>query len=143
MIRIVAAMVALATLSGCISGACTAIGCVDQVTYQLDAAAASNFTVGQAVQAKACVGTSCVTETLTLEMGNDAAASQSLTYLATTRTLEYRPGTIGVEPQTVTLELTRGGNVVARLTRDLVSFSRLQPNGPGCEPVCRQASVSF
>jgi len=141
--RILVAVLTMISMTGCISGACTAIGCVDQVTYQLDAAAASNFTVGQPVQVKACVGTTCVTETLTLEMGNDAAASQSLTYLSTTRTLEYRPGTVGVEPQTVTLELTRGGNVVARLSKDLVNFSRFQPNGPGCEPVCRQASVSF
>jgi hypothetical protein len=141
--RILVAVLTAISMTGCISGACTAIGCVDQVTYQLDSAAASQFAVGQAVQVKACVGTSCVTETLTLTMGNDVAASQSLTYLSTSRTLEYRPGPIGVEPQRVTLELSRGGNLVASLTKDPVNFSRFQPNGPGCEPVCRQASVSF
>lgn len=141
--RILVAVLASLSLTGCLSGACTAIGCVDQVTYQLDSAAASQLAVDQPVQVKACVGGQCVTETLTLTQGNDVAASQSLTYFPSTRTLEYRPASIGAEPQRVTLELTRNGTVVASLTKDPVSFSSFQPNGPLCAPTCRQASVSF
>lgn len=45
-------------------------------------------------------------------------------------------------PETVTIELQRDGSTLTRRTFT-PAYQTTQPNGPGCEPICTQASDTF
>ena len=42
-------------------------------------------------------------------------------------------------PEEATIRVTAGGRTTARTVRP--TYERVQPNGPGCPPVCRQGRV--
>lgn len=71
------------------------------------------------------------------ETQTDDAVSQSCTPVADEYTLEIGlPGT----PSSVEIQLERDGATLVDDTQAL-SYKETRPNGPGCGPVCRQASV--
>jgi hypothetical protein len=45
----------------------------------------------------------------------------------------------GRTPESATVRVIAGAQVVSRELRP--DYERVQPNGPGCPPVCRQATV--
>lgn len=141
MMRWVMVVFAGVMLSSCV-GPCTLIGCVDSVTFQLGTAV-QQFGVNEAVTVKACIGTNCVNEVVTRTDSSGAFGSAAFT-VGTDGTLSCRFNTSpGPGPQTVTLQLTRNGNVVLDQTREGVPFTESHPNGPACSPTCRTASITL
>jgi hypothetical protein len=67
------------------------------------------------------------------------SVSQSCTPIPDRYTLTLNlPGT----PQSVSIEVLRDGAELLDVTRSL-SYVSARPNGPGCEPVCRQANIDL
>lgn len=127
-------------LSGC-TFPCTLIGCSNQVRFQLGAAG-QHFGVNEPVLVRACVGAQCAEETVTsTSEGTNSSTGTALTLFQGTLTFQF--GTAVTGSQTVTLELKKNGNVVFSDQRDNIAFVSTSPNGPGCAPVCQQATVSF
>ena len=142
MTRLVVVVVSLfAVLSGC--RVCTAIGCVNSVTFQLGAAA-QHFRVDEPVEVSACVGTQCVTETVTVvSAGGSQTSTGGAVFFGTDGSLEVRFNTSVTGAQTVTLKLTKMGTVVLDQSRGGVTFSTFEPNGAGCQPICQTATVAL
>jgi hypothetical protein len=135
MIRI-ALLASVVLLSAC-PGPCTLIGCTNAVTFQLGVAV-QQFGVDEAVQVRACVGSECTTEVVTKPSEPGAFGSQSF-LVGTDGTLRF--SFVGSIADTVSLELRKNGNVVVSESRSGVTFGKSNPNGPGCEPTCRTATV--
>ena len=135
--------------SGCgmVPHACTEIGCTSGVTFELGAQSAL-FELDQPVQVRACIESDCTVDTVTATTGGSGFFSSTQGHfeldLMNDR-LIYRTqnAQIGEGPKTVSLELTREGTAVLDEARANVIFDRLQPNGPGCEPVCWNTTVTL
>lgn len=120
---------------------CTLIACTNAVYVQLSASAVQHFTEGQPIQVKACVGVQCVTETLTATGGTSTSTGSTLSLMGGKLTFETS-GTF-TSAQTVSLELTKAGNVVFTDSRDGVAFQHSYPNGPDCGGDCQTANVNL
>jgi hypothetical protein len=71
------------------------------------------------------------------ETRTDDAVSQSCTPVADEYSLEIRlPGT----PDSVEIQLKRDGATLIDDTQ-VLTYKETRPNGPGCDPLCRQVSV--
>lgn len=142
MLRIVIMLFAALALSSC-SGPCTLIGCSNVVRFQLGNAE-QHFGLDEPVLVKACAGTQCAEETVTSNsIGSTASSSTGPAIMLSSGTLFFTFNAPVSGAVTVSLELRKNGAVVFGTTRDEVSFSTFQPNGPGCAPVCQQVTVSL
>ncbi len=121
--------------------ACTAIGCESQLAFDLGA----DLQPGGTYELEACIDGDCATATVpipppvdgggsfgvggpfTLDAGND---------IVTVRLVgeDYS----GAHEVSLTLAGTDGLMIDVEATTE---FERGQPNGPGCEPICWQATV--
>lgn len=144
--RIATAVLAVSMLgSSCLSGPCTAIGCLNSVTFTLTSTMQQAFVVNEGVTVKVCIGTDCQTGVLT-NTGNGGSSS------STNPELSLNPGTGEVVrtfttrlsgAQDVSIELTKNGNVVGADMRTGVTFTDFRPNGPACPPVCQGVKVTL
>lgn len=138
---VVVGVMLFVSLAGC--GVCTAVGCFNSVTFQLGAAA-QHFGADQPVEVRACVGTQCVTETVTkLADGSQTSTGAGAVFVGTDGSVHVQFGTSVTGAQTVSLKLTKMGTVVLDQSKDGVSFSTIQPNGPLCAPTCQTATVTL
>ncbi len=128
--------VSMLVLHGC----CTEIGCSSGVFIELGAAA-SHFTPGEPVQVRACLDTDCADEVLMVPVDGEVAEGDRLTLVGTS--LRYLPANgMPAGKHTVTLDLSRQGNVVLSETREVVVTPR-SPNGLFCAPVCSSTGFTL
>lgn len=139
MLRVAIVLLAGLVVSGC-GVACTLIGCNDSVSFQLGTAA-QHFGLNEPVLVKACAGARCAEETVTLTADGSSSTGPALRLGSGTLVFDFNSPVSGAV--TVSLELKKNGNVVFTSSRDGVTFSNLQPNGPGCAPVCQQATLTL
>ncbi len=136
--------------SGCgmVPRACTEIGCNSGVTFELGQQSAL-FEINKPVQIRACIESDCTVDSLTVTATGDSAyffSTQGRFELDVANDrLIYRTQAqqIGEGRKSVSLAFTREGTVVLEETREDVTFDRSQPNGPGCEPVCWNSTVTL
>jgi hypothetical protein len=129
-------VVAAVGLSSC----CTTVGCGESVMFQLGAAS-QQFGVNETVEVKACVGSTCVTDTLTRKSGDEWVDGTDCN-LTTNGALGCFVSGTGAGKQTVSVQLTKNGTVVLDETREGVTFTESNPNGLACG-TCRRASVTL
>ena len=110
--------------------ACTAIGCVSQVSVDVSSAAA--LAAPLPLSATLCVDGRCQTSSLTLgESGVPAVATAELP------TMTASPTDPNVH---VTLTLTSAGSTLVR-ARTTTALGKVAPNGEQCGPICWQSSL--
>lgn len=111
---------------------CTEIGCTDGLTLRL-LAPETGFADGSYV---AAVTLGDDTSTCTWEVSGAVSGECETTVFTSTEIALTFMST----PAEVSLELTRDGSTVVTqaLTPD---YDTVQPNGPDCEPTCRQAVI--
>ena len=73
--------------------------------------------------------------------GTSSSSGAALMLFQGTLTFQFTTAVTG--SQTVTLEFKKNGKVVFSDQRANISFLSSSPNGPGCAPVCQQATVSL
>ena len=128
--------VSMLVLHGC----CTAIGCLQGVFLELGNSV-SHFAPGEPVQARACFDTDCVEEVLTLPVDGNVAEGGRMTLLGTS--LSYLPPDgVAAGRHTISLELSRRGNVVLSETRE-VQVTPVNPNGPFCGHGCLSTGATL
>ena len=118
--------------------ACTQIGCESQVTFESERLATIPGAPG-ALTVTACAGDDCVTEEiprgrcggLGSKLGARLTCSDRKLVLRLPDDGDDRPGA-----RTARLKVTRGGATALDETVDGLHFTRNQPNGPDCPPVC-------
>jgi hypothetical protein len=119
MIKRLLPLVGVLLLSGCEvfePKACTLIGCEDALTVSV-----TGITAGTAsVEVKA----GDATMTATCEVRNGKCDAYFARFIPTAATVTVRTAT-----QTVSRTVS-------------IAYQDSQPNGPGCNPICRQATVS-
>lgn len=126
-----------------LEGCCHEIGCFTTVNFQLGASL-EEFVVDEPVEVRACLDQDCVVETLTRRADSvivDEGGALSLQVNAAN--LQLRPpGGLTDGTHTLTLELTRGGNVVLSATQEAKTRT-FTPNGAFCPPVCRSTGITL
>ena len=116
----------LATTSACTvaAKACTEIGASSGVNVTVEGADRS-----QDLLVEACVGAACATGTLYADIGEGAFVDL--------------PAVASTAPVAVTVTVrSQAGDVLVRPTTVRSTPVRVQPNGPGCDPVAYQAAVT-
>jgi hypothetical protein len=123
--------------------ACTLIGCESQVVFEVGGA--TDILSGETYEVEACIDGDCTSATVEVPPAQGGAMGAGLS------------DSLVVDPQqdlvtvrlsggdysgmhTVSLTLTGPDGQRTEIESD-TEFERSQPNGPGCEPVCWQATV--
>jgi hypothetical protein len=110
--------------------ACTEIGCNDGVTFALSPGAIQP--AGRVV-AKACVGGRCTTHRFDPDAFAQPGGVRIDAWLP--------PETLDAgRSHTASLTIRAGQDTIVELERT-VELERSQPNGPGCPPICHNATV--
>ncbi len=133
-LALLASAVACAGESGVGGGkACTLIGCVDMLTIQPKTPQGSIITLvqGTLVIDGASVAVSCLGG-----VGAKAAAPRNLNVQCTDQGLQI-PGA----PSKVIVTLSSGDYAISGEVVE-PSYKTSQPNGAGCDPICKQATVA-
>ena len=116
--------------------ACTLIGCESQIRFDLS----GDLVRGEAYDIEACVDGDCTSETVQIpDSGFVIVGAFTLDADRDTVTLRL-VGDDYSGMRTVSLSVVGETGPVAEVERE-TEFERSQPNGPGCEPVCWQATV--
>lgn len=117
--------------SGCREGGdCTEIGCQSGVSVTFTPP--DNRDMRAPVKVTTCLGSECQ-DTLHGQVGTSLVGEVSVESSAADLTA----------PQRLTLRaVDAGGRVLVENSRR-IQLSRIQPNGPGCDPVCWHADVNF
>lgn len=116
--------------------ACTLIGCESQIEFELG----GDLLRGEAYDIEACLDGDCTSETVQVP-DSGFVMGGAFTLDAERDTVIVR--LIGGDysgSHTVSLSVSGEGGAVADVETE-TEFERSQPNGPGCEPVCWQATV--
>jgi hypothetical protein len=117
--------------------ACTAIGCNSQLTFELG----TELERGERYDLEACIDGDCDAATVEIPpsgFATSGAFTVDADRNAVTVTLlgeDYS----GAHDVSLTVVDARAQDIVR--VADTIEFDRAQPNGPGCEPVCWQATV--
>lgn len=123
--------------------ACTLIGCESQVAFEIGDA--TDIVSGATYEVEACIDGQCESATVVVPPAQGAAIGAGVS------------GSLVLDPQqdivtvrliggdysgmhTLSLTLTGPDGQRTEIESD-TEFERSQPNGPGCEPVCWQATV--
>jgi hypothetical protein len=108
-------------------------------TFNVPAALPANPGAAGTITCGPSVFANFVARTVCTEMRTRDAVSQSCTPLPGEWTLELNhPGT----PATIKVRVTRDDQEVASLDRS-VQYEESRPNGPDCEPLCRQSQIAL
>ena len=116
---------------------CTLIGCESQITFNLPV----DLEPGQRYELEACVDGDCNSATLTLSDRGFGTSGPFVIPAAGNAVNVLLLGDDYSGLHQVSLTVIGPGGQVARIADEAVEFERVQPNGPGCEPVCWQATV--
>lgn len=116
---------------------CTQIGCESYLLFELDV----DLQPGLRYELEACVDGECTSETIVVDR-NGFSRSGAIG-------IDAHRDTVGVTlfgddysgRHQVSLTVIGGPGGIARMAAEGIEFERVQPNGPGCEPVCWQAIV--
>lgn len=132
------------------SFACTEIGCADGLSVQVTPAApwppgSYRFLFEVDGEALTCTGAlplpECGTPAITCDREGIVMITESGCALPPSQhgfgDVHFPGG-----PETVTVEVQRDGRALARQTFT-PTYHTVQPNGPGCEPICTQASEAL
>jgi hypothetical protein len=150
--------------------ACTAIGCIDSASFQIKTADgtwpdgayaleviadgithACSMTLPDDLPAAGTIsaipceppvgytGVSLRADTVCSAHGDKNSGGQTCTPSPDHYTLR---GSLPATPRTLGVRVTRDGDLLLEQTQPL-HYTETQPNGPDCEPVCRQSSVDF
>jgi hypothetical protein len=114
---------------------CTTIGCTDQLSLTLTMAdgSAPKFDVNLVVDGKAIA---CQAPTL----GGSTRCGDGVLVASRGSGGDQEVLEIQGAPSSVTVSLAQGG--ATRLLGTFTpTYESLQPNGPGCEPTCRQSTI--
>ncbi len=129
-----------ASCGGVVEGACTLIGCTDGWTLRLQAAESLQPGVYGLTTTVDGVDTLCSWEVRLACDGGGACIVDGDCANAV-----YTPSEVAVSfensPDSVDVALTRGGLRVVNETV-VPPYKTVRPNGPDCEPECRQAVVA-
>jgi hypothetical protein len=85
------------------------------------------------------MGVSLTADTACTEHGDEDSGSVTCTPIPDHYTLR---GSVPGTPSTLGIRVTRDGGLLLEQTLPL-HYTETQPNGPDCEPVCRQSSVDL
>lgn len=102
---------------------CTEIGCVDGLTVQLEGVIPSTFTVEAVVPGDSPILVQCSSDQPAIPCAGDHLFFEGFT------------------PEEVTIRISWKDGQVSETFRP--SYERVQPNGPGCPPECRQGHVTM
>jgi hypothetical protein len=146
----------LGAVAGCVQrgGACSLIGCTDQVSLAIHRADWSRLSLGGVLdiggrkvtcpalnppQTRGSCDTDVTIEVRELADCREAASGGAVSQTCTPNGRFELVVTIRGTPPRVVVTLTSGATMVAQRSFEL-AFTSSRPNGPGCEPVCRQSS---
>ena len=116
--------------------ACTLIGCESQIEFQLS----GDLQRGETYQIETCVGEDCASATLQIP-DSGFVLEGPFTLDADRDTVTVRLlGSDYSGARSVSLHVDGPGGPVAEVETE-IEFDRMQPNGPGCEPICWHATV--
>jgi hypothetical protein len=129
---------------------CTLIGCNDQFQVEISQAGISfpNFAADMVIDGRKA---SCSAVSTTTSGGCDSGVTVGLRELVTcTSMIQYCAGTgtyvevlvIAGTPKTVNISLHNGAKIIAERTFQ-PQYTDYEPNGPGCDPVCKLAMASW
>ena len=116
--------------------ACTLIGCESQIEFQLS----GDLERGETYQIEACVDEDCASATIQIP-DSGFVLEGPFTLDADRDTVTVR--LLGFDysgTHAVSFSVSGPAGPVAEVETD-IDFERLEPNGPGCEPVCWHATV--
>jgi len=116
--------------------ACTLIGCESQIEFQLS----GDLVRGVAYEIEACVDGDCASETVKVP-DSGFVLEGPFTLDADRDTVTVR--LLGADysgTHAVSLSVAGPAGPIAEVETE-TDFERLEPNGPGCEPVCWHATV--
>ncbi|MFO0595823.1 MAG: hypothetical protein U0228_10975 [Myxococcaceae bacterium] len=133
LVAVVLGAVVLALSAGCGVGACTAIGCLDQVVVTLAPSEQALFS--QPTEVSLCVNGSCTTATI----GGSSAANANVEVGGTGLIVRSTLGS--VSKGTVHLTLSQQGTQRFDRTWADVTFTETRPNGPLCPPTCHAVTL--
>jgi hypothetical protein len=125
--------------------ACTQIGCESQVTFESERLAALLSVRGD-LTVTACVDGDCVTEEIPSGRCGGLGSAVGARMTCMNRALMLRlpdGGDYGRGAHTAGLKVTKGGATVLDQTVEDLRFTRNQPNGPDCPPVCWMATAKL
>ncbi len=147
---------ALQSSCGSQSKACTLIGCTDQLTVEVSSSggatpvfAADLMVDGRSISCPAPAQGAIVTcdASVSIRSYEQHSCTQSVSGNTASQTC-LGTGVFGERiviagaPALVSVALRNDSSVVAQQTFQ-PSYAQSQPNGPGCDPICRQASVAL
>ena len=116
--------------------ACTLIGCESQLTFELDADLARDETY----EVEVCIDAECASATIEVpDSGFAMTGPFSIDADRDTVTVRLL-GDDYSGTRAVTLSLSGSDGLLVDVDAQ-TEFERAQPNGPGCEPICWQATV--
>jgi hypothetical protein len=121
--------------------ACTQIGCESQVTFESERLAAVLGARG-ALTVTACADDDCVTREIPSGRCGGLGSELSARMSCSDRKVILRlpdGGDYGQGAHTARLKVTSGGATALDQTVENLRFTRNQPNGPDCPPVCWMA----
>lgn len=116
---------------------CTQIGCESHILFELGV----DLQPGMRYEIEACVDGECTSESVVVDPNGFSTVGAI--------GVDAHRDTVGLRllgddysgTHQVSLSIVGPGMQISRIT-EAVEFERVQPNGPGCEPVCWQAVVS-
>ena len=116
--------------------ACRLIGCENRIEFQLS----GDLQRGETYRIETCVDEACASATISIPDSGFVLAGP-FTIDADGNTVTVRLlGSDYSGAHSVSLHVNGPSGPVAEVETE-VEFDRLQPNGPGCEPVCWHATV--
>lgn len=146
-LRALPLLVLLPLLHGCGDpfATCTDIGCSHGVTFELGESI-NVFSVEDPVEVQVCIDANCFEDTVRLQSDGSfgAGTRAGYTVYVADRTLTYDADfDPGEGSHDVSIRISRDGAVVLQKSREDVAFTESRPNGPTCEPLCRQTRVTL
>jgi hypothetical protein len=116
--------------------ACTLIGCESQIEFQLG----GDLQRGETYEIETCLDGDCASATIEIP-DSGFVLEGAFTLDADRDTVTVRLlGSDYSGARSVSLRVDGPGGPVAEVETE-VEFDRMQPNGPGCEPICWHATV--